>query len=62
MSPSGSVLYTTDEAARTLTELVWVSRDGHETVFDSSWVEHFEYPALSPDGQSLACGWSCERM
>ena len=54
VSASGSVLYTTDEAMRTLNELTWVSRDGHTTVFDSSWIEHFEYPALSPDGQSLA--------
>ena len=54
MSASGAAVYTIDEAARTLNELVWVSRDGRETVFDSSWVEHFEYPALSPDGQSLA--------
>ncbi|MBL0169856.1 MAG: serine/threonine-protein kinase [Gemmatimonadaceae bacterium] len=54
VSSSGSVLYTTDEAARTVDELVWVTRDGQATAFDSSWVEHFEYPALSPDGQSLA--------
>ncbi len=54
LSASGSVLYTTDEAARTLTELVWVTRDGRQTAFDSSWVEHFEYPALSPGGQTLA--------
>lgn len=54
ISASGSVLYTTDESARTVDELVWVARDGHATAFDSSWIEHFEYPALSPDGQSLA--------
>jgi len=54
MSSSGTVLYTTDEATRSLTELVWVTRDGRVSAFDSSWVDHFEYPALSPDGQSLA--------
>ena len=54
MSSSGTVLYTTDEATRTLNELVWVTREGRVSAFDSSWVDHFEYPALSPDGQSLA--------
>jgi serine/threonine-protein kinase len=54
MSASGSVLYTTDETARTLTELVWVARDGRVSPFDASWVGHFEYPALSPDGRWLA--------
>ena len=54
LSASGSVLYTTDEVARTAEDLVWVTRDGRATAVDSSWVEHFEYPALSPDGQSFA--------
>ena len=54
LSASGSALYTTDEKARTLNDLVWASRDGRQTAFDSSWVEHFEYPALSPDGRTLA--------
>ncbi len=54
ISSSGTVLYTTEEATRSLTELVWVTRDGRVSAFDSSWVGHFEYPALSPDGQSLA--------
>ncbi len=54
MSASGTVLYTVDEAERSLAELVWVTRDGHASAFDSTWIEHFEYPALSPDGQSLA--------
>jgi len=54
MSASGSVLYTTDEGTRTLTDLVWVTRDGSVSPFDSSWVGHFEYPSLSPDGRSLA--------
>ncbi len=54
LSASGSVLYTADETMRTLTDLVWVSRDGRQSAVDSSWVEHFEYPALSPDGKTLA--------
>ena len=54
LSASGNVLYTTDEVARTAEDLVWVTRDGRATAVDSSWVEHFEYPALSPDGQSFA--------
>jgi eukaryotic-like serine/threonine-protein kinase len=54
MSTTGSLLYTTDEANRTRNELVWVSRDGRTSPFDSSWIGHFEYPTLSPDGHSLA--------
>jgi serine/threonine-protein kinase len=54
MSATGSLLYTTDEANRTRNELVWVSRDGRTSPFDSSWIGHFEYPTLSPDGRSLA--------
>jgi eukaryotic-like serine/threonine-protein kinase len=54
MSATGSLLYTTDEANRTRNELVWVSRDGRTSTFDSSWIGHFEYPTLSPDGRSLA--------
>jgi len=54
MSASGTVLYSTDEAKRTLNELVWVTRDGGATRADSSWVGHFEYPTLSLDGKSIA--------
>ncbi|MEO6524997.1 MAG: protein kinase [Gemmatimonadaceae bacterium] len=53
-SASGSLLYTTDESSRTLNELVWVTRDGRASKVDSSWIGHFEYPSLSPDGRSIA--------
>lgn len=33
---------------------MWVDRGGIETPFDASWRGRFEYPALSPDGRSLA--------
>ncbi|PYP77016.1 MAG: hypothetical protein DMD35_16910 [Gemmatimonadetes bacterium] len=53
-SASGALLYTTDEGTRTQNQLVWVTRDGRWSPYDSSWTGHFEYPALSPDGRSLA--------
>jgi Tol biopolymer transport system component len=54
MSASGALLYTTDETSRTQTQPVWVTREGHASLYDSTWIGHFEYPALSPDGRSLA--------
>ena len=54
LSASGDLLYTTDEATRTRNQLVWVTRDGRASAYDSTWNGHFEYPALSPDGRSLA--------
>jgi len=54
MSASGDAVYTTDEGARTQNQLVWVTRDGRWSPYDSTWTGHFEYPALSPDGRSLA--------
>jgi hypothetical protein len=54
LSASGALLYTTDEESRTQNQLVWVTRDGRASPYDSTWIGHFEYPALSPDGRSLA--------
>jgi serine/threonine-protein kinase len=53
-STTGSLLYSVRSADRSPSELVWVSRDGRTEPFDSSWHGEFEYPALSPDGRSLA--------
>ncbi len=54
ISPGGSILYALDLAASAPSQLVWVDRQGRAEPFDSSWHGRFEYPALSPDGRSLA--------
>ena len=54
MSASGTALYSADLTRALASELVWVARDGRRTPFDSTWRGRFEYPALSPDGRSLA--------
>jgi len=54
MSTSGTVLYSTTAGGRAPSDLVWVSRDGSAVPLDSNWRGDFQYPALSPDGQSLA--------
>jgi eukaryotic-like serine/threonine-protein kinase len=54
MSASGSVLYTVAAGSSKPAELMWVSRDGGAVPLDSSWRADFGYPALSPDGNSLA--------
>jgi Tol biopolymer transport system component len=53
ISPSGSVLYSTSKGSAS-SELMWVDRDGRAESVDSAWRADFEYPALSPDGKSLA--------
>ena len=53
ISPSGSVLYSTSKGSAS-SELMWVDRDGRAESVDSTWRADFEYPALSPDGKSLA--------
>jgi eukaryotic-like serine/threonine-protein kinase len=54
MTRSGTALYTTTTAAGTPAELVWVARDGSAVPFDSTWRGDFQYPALSPNGRTLA--------
>ncbi|MGE5145078.1 MAG: protein kinase domain-containing protein, partial [Acidobacteriota bacterium] len=54
MTRSGTVLYTTTTAAGTPAELVSVARDGSAMPSDSTWRDAFQYPALSPDGKTLA--------
>jgi len=54
LSVSGSVLYSVGTDGGGDSELVWVTRDGTATPLDSTWHGTFEYPALSPDGGSLA--------
>jgi serine/threonine-protein kinase len=54
LSPSGSAVYSLQGAGVGPRELTWVSRDGRAEPVDSSWRAAFEYPALSPDGHTLA--------
>ena len=54
MSAAGTVLYATTAGGRRPAELMWVARDGSAVPLDSAWRGDFHYPALSPDGRSLA--------
>jgi serine/threonine protein kinase len=54
LSPSGTVIYSLSGGAGASAELHWVSRDGSSTPVDTSWKGEFEYPAISPDGNSIA--------
>jgi serine/threonine-protein kinase len=58
LSPSGTVLYSVMSGGGSVSELVWVTRDGSATPVDSTWQGAFEYPALSPDGKALAVSMS----
>jgi eukaryotic-like serine/threonine-protein kinase len=54
LSSSGTAVYVVDRTAESPSDLVWVTRDGRVEPVDSTWRGRFEYPAISPDGQSLA--------
>ena len=54
LSATGTLVYALDPAAQRNAELRWVSRDGASTAVDSTWRAPFDYPALSPDGGSIA--------
>ena len=53
VSRSGTLVFA-QEDTRAQRELVWVSRDGMRTAFDSTWHGGFVSPRLSPDGRTLA--------
>jgi Tol biopolymer transport system component/tRNA A-37 threonylcarbamoyl transferase component Bud32 len=54
LSASGDALYSVERGQLDGSELVWTDRAGRATPFDSTWRAPFEYPALSPDGRTLA--------
>ncbi len=54
LSRDGHLLYALQETRSARAELVWVDRSGKESPIDPGWTGRFEYPALSPDGRSLA--------
>ena len=53
-STKGDLLYAALSGSESNRQLVWVNRQGVVAPVDSTWHAHFEYPALSPDGRSLA--------
>jgi len=54
LSASGTCAYVSGGDVGVQRELVWVTRSGKETLFDSTWVASLAEPALSPDGTRLA--------
>ncbi|HSE28295.1 MAG TPA: protein kinase [Gemmatimonadales bacterium] len=54
MSASGTALLTLGTQDLSKSTLVWVARDGTEEPFAPDWTGAFEYPALAPDGRSIA--------
>jgi serine/threonine-protein kinase len=53
-SDGGDAIYSLNAAELGGSELVWVDRGGREAPLDSTWRARFEYPALSPDGRTVA--------
>jgi Tol biopolymer transport system component len=54
ISASGSIVYALDGGTTAPAELYWVARDGRATPVDTALKARFDYPAISPDGQSIA--------
>ncbi|MGH7523107.1 MAG: protein kinase domain-containing protein, partial [Gemmatimonadales bacterium] len=54
LSASGTALYSTTAGGSVPAELTMVARDGSAVPLDSMWRGDFQYPALSPDGRSIA--------
>ena len=54
LSHSGTVLYSVGPAGVPPADLVWVTRGGVVQPMDTTWRAVFNYPALSPDGKTLA--------
>jgi eukaryotic-like serine/threonine-protein kinase len=54
LSTSGAAVYVVDRTADAPSDLVWVTRDGRVEPVDSTWRGRFDYPAISPDGRSVA--------
>lgn len=53
VSATGTLVYSEERDAGAR-ELVWVTREGRETPFDSTWRASFSTPVLSRDGRQLA--------
>lgn len=55
-SATGRLVYASGRSASHTIQLVWVTRDGKETLVDTTWRARFTTLALSPDGTQLAVG------
>ncbi|HXG70215.1 MAG TPA: protein kinase [Gemmatimonadaceae bacterium] len=53
VSRSGTLVYS-EERGTSARELVWVTRDGTQTLVDSTWRAAFSTPVLSRDGRQIA--------
>ncbi len=54
LATNGTILYSLDASTTASSRLMWVDRQGRAEPFDSTWRGRFDYPALSPDGRSIA--------
>ncbi len=54
LSRSGNAVYSVGTRNLNDSRLVWVARDGTTEPFAADWQAAFEYPALAPDGRTLA--------
>ncbi len=54
LSASGTALLVLGTEDFDKSTLVWVSRDGTEEPIATDWTGYFEYPALAPDGKTIA--------
>jgi serine/threonine-protein kinase len=54
LSETGRLVYVGQRTTTTLSEAVWVDRDGTAETVDPNWIGQFESVALSPDGTRLA--------
>ncbi len=54
ITKSGAFMYQMNDVAAGARSLVWVDRAGRATPVDPTWQALFAYPALSPDGRSIA--------
>ena len=54
LSRSGAAVYAVGTRDLSESRLVWVARDGTTAPFAPDWLGAFEYPALAPDGRTLA--------
>lgn len=53
ISESGTLVYSVEPAGQRRS-LVWMSRTGTRTPFDSTWAVPLQSPAISPDGKRVA--------
>jgi eukaryotic-like serine/threonine-protein kinase len=54
LSASGTALLQLGTEDLSNSSLVWVSRDGSEEPVAKDWTGYFEYPAIAPDGKTIA--------